>query len=60
MRGLFGWDPAPSIEELVAWVGYVAIIGTLYFRGLPRPWFGRIPVRVSAPQPAAPPRASDA
>jgi high-affinity iron transporter len=63
MRGLFGWDPAPSIEELVAWVGYVAVIGTLYFRGLPRPWFGRIPVRVSAPKPAAPartPETSDA
>src|SRR3954449_839029 len=60
MRGLFGWDPAPSIEELVAWFGYVAVIGTLYFRGLPRPWFGRMPVKVkpAAPTPApAPPPA---
>jgi high-affinity iron transporter len=54
MRGLFGWDPAPSIEELVGWLGYVVVVGTLYFRGLPRPWFGRIPVRVSAPAPAQP------
>src|SRR3954447_22831689 len=60
MRGLFGWDPAPSIEELVAWFGYVAVIGTLYFRGLPPPWFGRMPVKVkpAAPTPApAPPPA---
>jgi high-affinity iron transporter len=34
LRGLFGWDAAPSIEELLAWVAYVGIIGTLYFRGL--------------------------
>ena len=55
MRGLFGWDPAPSIEELVAWFGYVAVIGTLYFRGLPRPWFGRMPVKVKTPAPAQAP-----
>jgi high-affinity iron transporter len=54
MRGLFGWNPAPSIEELGAWVAYVAVIGTLYFRGLPRPWFGRMPVRAAAPKHAAP------
>ena len=59
MRGLFGWDPAPSVEELVAWASYVAVIGTLYFRGLPRPWFGRMPVRVATPKPAAPPRAAE-
>src|SRR3954451_364201 len=54
MRGLFGWDPAPSIEELLAWFGYIAVIGTLYFRGLPRPWFGRMPAKVAAkPAPAA-------
>jgi len=34
LRGLFGWDPAPSIEELGIWVAYVGAIGTLYFRGL--------------------------
>ena len=41
LRGLFGWDPAPSIEELGVWVTYVAVIGTLYFRGLPRPQLRR-------------------
>jgi high-affinity iron transporter len=34
LHGLFGWEPAPSIEQLVAWVAYVSIVGTLYFRGL--------------------------
>jgi high-affinity iron transporter len=52
LRGLFGWDPAPSIEELGAWFGYVVVIGTLYFRGLPRPWFGRMPARAPAAKPA--------
>ena len=40
LRGLFGWDPAPSIEEIALWAGYIAVVGTLYFRGLrpvPRP-----------------------
>jgi high-affinity iron transporter len=64
LRGLFGWDPAPSIEELVAWLAYVAVIGVLYFRGLPRPWFGRMPRRAPAqakPQPASvAPETSDA
>src|SRR5919202_287449 len=26
LRGLLGWDPSPSIEELAAWVAYVAIV----------------------------------
>ena len=34
LRGLFGWQPVPSIEELVAWAVYVGVVGTLYFRGL--------------------------
>jgi high-affinity iron transporter len=37
IRGLFGWDPAPSIEELGTWVLYVAVVGTFYFRGIGRP-----------------------
>lgn len=36
LRGLFGWDPAPSIEELGIWLGYVTVVGALYFRGLVR------------------------
>lgn len=34
LRGLFGWDPAPSIEETLVWLGYVAVVGTAYFGGL--------------------------
>jgi high-affinity iron transporter len=37
LRGLFGWDPAPSIEEMLVWLAYVATVGTLYFRGMPTP-----------------------
>ena len=37
LRGLFGWDPAPSIEELGVWLAYITGIGFLYFRGVSRP-----------------------
>jgi high-affinity iron transporter len=37
LRGLFGWDPAPSIEELTLWLAYLGGVGFLYFRGMPRP-----------------------
>jgi high-affinity iron transporter len=50
LRGLFGWDPAPSIEEILIWAAYIGIVGTLYFRGLrpvARP-------AATAAQPAAP------
>jgi high-affinity iron transporter len=54
LRGLFGWDPAPSIEEIAVWVGYLAIVGTFYLRGL-------APAPKKAPErsrPAAPPAAA--
>jgi high-affinity iron transporter len=35
LHGLFGWDPAPSAEELGVWLAYVAVVGTLYFRRAP-------------------------
>jgi high-affinity iron transporter len=37
LRGLFGWDPAPSIEQIGVWVVYIGVVGTLYFRGITRP-----------------------
>ncbi len=37
LRGLFGWDPAPSIEQLTIWLAYMVVVGTLYFRGVARP-----------------------
>lgn len=37
LRGLFGFDVAPSIEEIVVWAAYVIGVGILYFRGMPRP-----------------------
>lgn len=52
LRGLFGWDPAPSIEEIGIWLAYVGVVGTLYFRGLvsmPRLRRRRAPVAMSAP-----------
>lgn len=32
LRGLLGWDPAPSIEEIGIWVAYIVVVGTFYFR----------------------------
>jgi high-affinity iron transporter len=51
LRGLFGWDPAPSIEEILIWVAYVGVIGTLYFRGLrPAARPAPAPVQSAAPE----------
>ena len=36
LRGLFGWDPAPSGEELLVWVSYVLAVGAFYFGAFPR------------------------
>jgi high-affinity iron transporter len=41
LRGLFGWDPAPSGEELGLWLAYVLAVGSFYFRGLPALRFSR-------------------
>lgn len=33
LRGLFGWNPEPSIEQIIAYVGYVLIAGWFFFHG---------------------------
>jgi high-affinity iron transporter len=43
---LLGWDPRPSIEQVVVWAGYVGIVTWLFLRK-PRPAASR------APQPTA-------
>lgn len=63
LRGLFGWDPAPSIEQLALWAGYVGVVGGLYFRTLARrPRARRAPVSApSLPAPSGPaPEGADA
>jgi len=41
LRGLVGYNADPTTLELVAWIGYLAIVGTLYLRPhaavVPRP-----------------------
>jgi high-affinity iron transporter len=32
LAGIFGWDPRPSIEQVVAYFGYLIPIGYLYFK----------------------------
>jgi high-affinity Fe2+/Pb2+ permease len=41
---MFGWDPRPSIEQIVAYLGYALTVGYLFLR---RP-------RQAQPAPAAP------
>jgi high-affinity iron transporter len=36
LRGLFGWDPVPSGEELGVWLVYVLAVGALYFGAFTR------------------------
>jgi len=33
LGAMFGWDPRPSIEQVLVWVGYVGIVGWLFQRG---------------------------
>ncbi len=60
LRGLFGWDPAPSIEELGVWLAYVSGMGFLYFRGMPRPQLRRARRRREREAFAQPPAGAEA
>jgi high-affinity iron transporter len=42
LRGLIGYQDAPSVLEVVAWIGYLAVAGFFFFRPLPAP--ARAPV----------------
>jgi high-affinity iron transporter len=44
LAGIFGWDPRPSIEQVIAYLGFLIPVSIAYFRG------GRPP----APKPSAP------
>lgn len=39
LSGLMGWNPRPSIEELVAWCSYLLVCGWFFYVGVPP--FGR-------------------
>jgi high-affinity iron transporter len=48
LGGLLGWDPRPSVEQVVAWCGYVIPVTFLFL------WGSRPPkVETEAPAPAA-------
>lgn len=47
LRGLVGYNADPTVLEVVAWMGYLAVVGTLYFR--PMPTVVRQPVTVGEP-----------
>ncbi len=32
LGAMFGWDPRPSIEQIIAWVGYAGIVTWLFLR----------------------------
>ena len=58
LRGLFGWNPAPSIEEIAVWLAYLGVVGTFYLRGhspSPKaPKVRRQPAPAAAAEPAEP------
>ncbi len=33
LAGLFGWDPRPSVEQVIAWVGYFVPVTVLFLWG---------------------------
>ena len=51
LAGIFGWDPRPSIEQVVAYFAYLIPVGWLYFRD-PKPGAAEasaVPEPVSTP-----------
>jgi high-affinity iron transporter len=48
LAGIFGWDPRPSLEQVIAYVGYVVPVTYLFLRG------SKGPAPVPAPRPNAP------
>jgi high-affinity iron transporter len=42
LRGLIGYNADPTVLEVVAWLGYLLVVGSLYFR--PSPALARRPV----------------
>lgn len=46
LGALFGWDPRPSIEQIVVWIGYLAPVSYVFLRG------GR-PAKAAQPSPQA-------
>ncbi len=60
LAGIFGWDPRPSIEQVVVYLGYLVPIGWLYLRGEGRPRTSSspaVPASAGSPEPVgvAPP-----
>ncbi len=49
LAAMFGWDPRPSIEQVVGWLGYIVPVTYLFLRGRST---------VPAPAPAAAPSGS--
>jgi high-affinity iron transporter len=45
LRGLVGYNADPSALELVAWIGYLVVVGTLYLR--PQPAVVRRPAAIA-------------
>jgi high-affinity iron transporter len=43
LAGIFGWDPRPSIEQVLAYFGYLLPILWLFLRGAPSPAPERTP-----------------
>ena len=48
LAAMFGWDPRPSIEQVVAWLGYFVVVTTLFLR----PARAARPVKVDATAPS--------
>jgi high-affinity iron transporter len=51
LGAMFGWDPRPSIEQIVAYLGYALTVGYLFLRR-PRP-AQPAPAAAPTPEPAA-------
>lgn len=57
LGGLFGWDPRPSVEQLIAWAGYLVPVSYLFLRG-GRPTTPAGPVQAQVPAGSTGPEAA--
>jgi high-affinity iron transporter len=54
LAAMFGWDPRPSIEQVVGWAGYLAPVTWLFLRGAGTPAPRPAPAVAATEAPGAP------
>ncbi|HLZ36613.1 MAG TPA: FTR1 family protein [Mycobacteriales bacterium] len=54
LAAMFGWDPRPSIEQVLAWAAYLTVVSWLFLRPSRAPAPASAPTSAPAPAPSGP------